>query len=104
MTTATRARPMPAIRHRTCAKPGCGSHFWPRQHGPHLFAELVVPEPGHVVAVVYRRLGPDGTRSADVSLWGGTNWMQGLLLPDDPTPAMADAVGRARKFLAGATP
>lgn len=65
-------------------------------------ADLLAPTRGQLSAVVFRRLDDDD-RHAHLSTWD-RRWTHDLPLPDDPTPDMSDAVGRARTFLTAATP
>lgn len=90
---------MPAFNHPTCSVPNCGAHFYPRRKGPHLFAEVVIPTPGDVQAVVYRALHDDGHREAFVLAYSAGCWSDRLPLPSKPRKAHAAAVSRARLFV-----
>jgi len=83
----------------TCGRPGCGAHQSPwRTGGPHLFATLV-PNVGVPSGVVYRREAIDGSRTADVAVYTGDEWVYGLPLPADPDQQWHQAVTDARAWL-----
>lgn len=89
---------MPAFRHPTCDVYGCGAHFYPRRRGDHVRADLIIPVPGRVEAVVYRRLGQDGSRTIDMTVYNAGQWTPAPL-PRRPRKAYAAAVTGARRFL-----
>lgn len=93
---------MPAFNHPTCKVEVCGSHYYPRRPGPdrpHLFAEVVIPTPGDVQAVVYRALYDDGRREAYQLRCDRQRWSDRLALPSRPRTGHEMAVARARSFV-----
>lgn len=86
-------------RKKNCDVKFCDAHYGRRKRGDHIRADLIIPVPGRMEAVVFRRLGQDGSRDADMLLYAGAGTWTPAPLPRRPRKAYADAVRRARQFL-----
>jgi hypothetical protein len=83
---------------KRCANPSCPHEQRPTITGT--LAEVVIPNPGNVRGVVYRRIREDGTRDADVALYVEGRWRMFVPLADvRDDEAFAVAVARADRFL-----
>jgi hypothetical protein len=81
-----------------CVNPSCPHEK--RSTITNILAEVVIPNPGNVRGVVYRRIREDGTRDVDVALYVDGRWRMFVPLADvRGDEAFAVAVARADRFL-----